>query len=145
MSDTRMVAIRVTADGDSLRAATEEAYKRLDLFYAGGPILLCVLHINPAATGAPGVIEVSATGYHRQGQLLRCTRSNEGDMLLAFDTPCLTRGYGVCVPEPQTPDSLVGMHRGESVYVLDGDQWVATGIPHVEYINNGNVNHYKRK
>lgn len=145
MIDARMVAVRATATGSDLREATEKVYTRLGLFYGkGNPILLCELHVNPPGSNRPDVVTVTATGFHRPGQMLRCDGSNSRDTLVPYDAPCITKlGMGWVTPEPATPDSVVGMNRGTLVYVLDGDQWVKRVIPQVEHIYDGNAGYFK--
>lgn len=145
MIDARMVAVRATASGKDLREATEEAYRRLELFYGkGNPILLCGLHVNQPESKRPDVVTVTATGHHRPGQMLRCDGSNAKDTLVPYDAPCITKLFpGYVQPEPAEPDSVVGMNRGTLVYVLDGDQWVKRTVPNVEHIYDGNVSYFK--
>jgi len=145
MTDARMVAVRATATGSNLREATEKAYGRLELFYGpGNPILLCELHVDPAESKRPDVVTVTATGFHRPGQMLRCDGGNAKDTLVAYDAPCITKfDVGYVMAEPSTPDSVVGMNRGRIVYVLHGDQWVKRTIPNPEHIYDGNAGYYK--
>lgn len=145
MTDARMVAVRATATGSDLREATEKVYTRLGLFYGkGNPILLCELHVNPPEANRPDVVTVTATGFHRPGQMLLCDGNNSRDTLVPYDAPCITElGAGWVTPEPATPNSIVGMNRGATVYVLDRDQWVRRGIPPVEHIYDGNAGYFK--
>ena len=145
MSDARMVAVRATASGKDLREATEKAYGRLELFYGpGNPILLCELHVDPAESKRPDVVTVTATGFHRPRQMIRCDSSNSNGTLVAYDAPCITKlDMGYVMAEPATPDSVVGMNRGRVVYVLHEDQWVKHSIPSPEHIYDGNAGYYK--
>lgn len=58
----------------------------------------------------PDVVTVTASGFHRPGQMLRCDGSNRQDTLVPYDAPCITKlGMGWVTPEPATPDSVVGV------------------------------------
>lgn len=88
-----------------------------------------------------------ATGYHRPGQLLRCSTNNHEDTLIPYDAPCIVpqpaHGSSFILAEPRKPDSVVGMHRGGVVYIQSNDRWVKTRVPDVDVIHVHNEGCWK--
>lgn len=145
MADTRMIAVVVEASGASLEDAVKKALGRLKLYYGDEePIQLCAIHSNPVRS-RDGLVRVTATGFHKPGEILSCDRASSKDVQVPFDAPCIYQpGSGSVIPEPAIPNALVGMHRGNWVYVLDGDQWISTKVPPREYIYDHNESDWSK-
>lgn len=146
MADTRMIAVVVEASGATLEDAVKKALGRLKSYYGDEePILLHELHPDPVHP-RDGLIRVTATGYHKPGEVLLCDRSNTKDVSVPFDAPCIYQpGSGFTIKEPAVPNSVVGMHRGDWVYVLDGDHWVTTKIPARTHIYDQNADYWSHE